>query len=248
VPRAATIDSAEFNEGGLRALLGRALGRNPIDALGLFLLLLAAGAILANALYRQPGPHPAPIFAVKPRPVATETAGASVPPLPRARPAARPDAAGRLHDLTADIQRELIKRGLFEGAADGVIGPKTDAAIRDFETLANMKVTGEPSEDLLRALQRGPKADTAPRAPSRDQIGEILSGSVSNAGTAQRIVAVQRALNDFGYGPVKATGTIGPETTAAIRKFESDRKMPVTGQVSARLVRELAALTGRPLE
>ena len=49
-------------------------------------------------------------------------------------------------------------------------------------------------------------------------------------------------------GPVKATGTIGPETTAAIRKFESDRKMPVTGQVSTRLVRELAALTGRPLE
>ena len=59
---------------------------------------------------------------------------------------------------------------------------------------------------------------------------------------------MQRALNDFGYGPVKATGTIGPETTAAIRKFESDRKMPITGQVSTRLVRELAALTGRPLE
>jgi len=252
VPRAATIDSADLNEGGLRALLSRALGRNPLDAVGLFLLLVAAGAILANALYRQPGPHPAPIFSVKPRPVATEPADGVVPPLPRARPpAAKSEAAAHPRaDLTANIQRELIKRGLFEGAADGVIGPKTDAAIRDFETLANMKVTGEPSEDLLRVLQRGPgKADTAaPRAPSRDQINEILSGSTSAPGTAQRIVAVQRALNDFGYGPVKATGSIGPETTAAIRKFESDRKMPVTGQVSARLVRELAALTGRPLE
>jgi len=252
VPRAATIDSADLDEGGLRALVRRALGRNPLDAIGLLLLLVAAGAILANALYRQPGPHPAPIFSVKPRPVATEPADGVVPPIPRARPLApKSDATPRTRaDVTTEIQRELIRRGLFEGAAYGVLGPKTDGAIRDFETLANLKVTGEPSEELLRALQRPPKAEAAtPRAAARaDQIGDLLSGSVPPAATAQRVVAVQRALNDFGYGPVKATGTIGPETTAAIRKFESDRKMPVTGQVSLRLIRELAALTGRPLE
>jgi peptidoglycan hydrolase-like protein with peptidoglycan-binding domain len=241
VPRAAAVDSDDLNEGGLRALFGRAFGRNPVDAIGLALLLIGVVAVLANALYRQPGPHPAPIFSVKPRPVAEPES--LVPPLPRARPpAARPRA-----DLTIDIQRELIKRGLFEGAADGVMGPKTDAAIRDFETLASMKVTGEPSEELLRALQRGPKTD-APRPAAHDQITELLSGSVPAAGTAQRVIAVQRALEDFGYGPVKATGTIGPETTTAIRKFESARKMPITGQVSPRLVRELAAVTGRPLE
>lgn len=247
MPRAATIE-AEAEEGGLRALLSRALGRNPVDAIGLFLLLLALGAILANALYRQPGPHPAPIFSVKPRPVAERTD--SVTPVPRARPAAaKSDATGRSRaDLVADVQRELIKRGLFEGAADGVMGPRTDAAIRDFETLASMKVTGEPSEELLRALQRRPKVEAAaPRAATRDQIHEVLSGSAASL-SAQRIIAVQRALNDSGYGPVKATGTIGAETTAAIRKFEGDRKMPVTGQISARLVRELAAFTGRPLE
>ena len=87
--RAATADSAEFeNEGGVRALLRRALGSNPLDAIALFVLVIAAGAILINALYRQPGPHPAPIFSVKPRPVATEPAEGVVPPMPRARPAA----------------------------------------------------------------------------------------------------------------------------------------------------------------
>jgi peptidoglycan hydrolase-like protein with peptidoglycan-binding domain len=244
VPRAAAVDSDDLNnEVGLRALFGRALGRNPIDVIGLALLAIGVLAILANALYRQPGPHPAPIFSVKPRPVATEPAA----PLPRARPpAAKPRA-----DLTIDIQRELIKRGLFEGVADGVTGPKTDAAIRDFETLANIKVTGEPSEELLRALQRGPRNDIktdTPRPAAHDQITELLSGSVPASGTAQRVIAVQRALDDFGYGPVKATGSIGPETSAAIRKFESARKMPISGAVSPRLVRELAAVTGRPLE
>ena len=83
--RAATVDSADPTHEGWRDLLRRALGRNPLDVIGIVVLLVAAGAILANALYRQPGPHPAPIFSVKPRPVAVEPAEI-VPPLPRVRP------------------------------------------------------------------------------------------------------------------------------------------------------------------
>ncbi len=115
----------------MRALLRRALGRNPLDAIGMFLLVIAAGAILVNALYRQPGPHPAPIFAIKPRPVATEPAGGVVPALPRARPeglvTAKPEAAARSRaDIITDIQRELSRRGLYDGPVDGMLGPKTD--------------------------------------------------------------------------------------------------------------------------
>ena len=46
----------------------------------------------------------------------------------------------------------------------------------------------------------------------------------------------------------KPTGTIGPDTQAAIQKFERERKLPVTGQVSDRLMRELAAVIGHPIE
>ena len=73
-------------------------------------------------------------------------------------------------------------------------------------------------------------------------IGDLIMSS------SRRVVAVQRALSDFGYGPVKATWLFGPDTKAAIEKFERDRKLPVTGQISDRLLRELAAVTGRPLE
>ncbi len=44
------------------------------------------------------------------------------------------------------------------------------------------------------------------------------------------------------------TGTIGPETQAAIQKFEREHKMQVTGVVSDRLLRELAAAIGHPVE
>ena len=62
------------------------------------------------------------------------------------------------------------------------------------------------------------------------------------------MTAVQRALNDYGYGPLKVTGTFGAETVSAIQKFERDRKLPVTGQISTRLLRELAVVTGKPVE
>ena len=96
---------------------------------------------------------------------------------------------------------------------------------------------------MLRAIQGAPlKTETAPRpTPRPDPIADLIAPT-------PRVVAVQRALNDFGYGPVKATGVYGSETIAAIQKFERDRKLPVTGQISPRLLRELAALTGRPLE
>jgi peptidoglycan hydrolase-like protein with peptidoglycan-binding domain len=245
--RAIAVDPREFESEGLRGLLRRALGRNPLDAVGIFVLVIAAGAILINALYRQPGPHPAPIFSIKPRPVASEPVGGVVPAMPRARqesiaPAKGEAAARPRADIITDVQRELSRRGLYDGPVDGMVGPKTDSAIRDFETSARLKVTGEASEEVLRAIMRTPlKTEAAAPRPRPDPIAELIA-------PAPRVTAVQRALNDYGYGPVKVTGNFGAETVSAIQKFERDRKLPATGQISPRLLRELAALTGRPLE
>jgi hypothetical protein len=65
---------------------------------------------------------------------------------------------------------------------------------------------------------------------------------------ARRVAAVQRALTQYGYGQLKPTGAVGADTQAAISKFEHARKLPVTGQMSDRLVRELTAMTGHPID
>ena len=59
---------------------------------------------------------------------------------------------------------------------------------------------------------------------------------------------MQRALTDYGYGQFKPNGTYGPETRAAIEQFERTRKLPVTGQISPKLMRELSVVTGRELD
>jgi peptidoglycan hydrolase-like protein with peptidoglycan-binding domain len=70
----------------------------------------------------------------------------------------------------------------------------------------------------------------------------------SHSAAAHRIASVQRALTEYGYGQLKPTGAVGADTQAAITKFERNRKLPVTGQMSDRLVKELTAMTGRPIE
>ncbi len=78
-------------------------------------------------------------------------------------------------------------------------------------------------------------------ARHNDPIAELISPT-------RRVSAIQRALAEFGYGQIKPTGAYDPDTRVAIERFERDHHMPVTGQISDRLVRELATMTGRSLE
>jgi peptidoglycan hydrolase-like protein with peptidoglycan-binding domain len=204
-------------------------------------VLAGASTTTANLPRPRPAEAPSPKAAASKAETAKLDRAKVEPPAP-----ARPTA-----EIVADIQRELARRGFYDGALDGRYGPKTDAAIRDFEQASGLKPSTEPSEALLRNILRTPyKARpstpaAAPRPPApltrSDPIGEMLTPS-------KRVVAVQRALAEFGYGQLNPSGIIDGETQAAIEKFERERKLPITGQISHRVVRELAAITGRPLE
>ena len=93
-----------------------------------------------------------------------------------------------------------------------------------------------------------PPAAPRPQAPAlrrNDPIAELIGASI---GSPSRVLAVQRALSEFGYGQIKVSGTLDQATTAAIEKFEGEHKLPVTGRISDRLLSELASMTGHPLQ
>jgi hypothetical protein len=78
-------------------------------------------------------------------------------------------------------------------------------------------------------------------ARRNDPIAELI-------GPTPRIIAVQRALSDYGYGQIKPSGILDDATSSAIEKFEREHKLPVTGRVSDRLVSDLETMVGHPLE
>jgi hypothetical protein len=245
-------DELEAETPSWRERLQQWMLRHPKDTVALFAAIGAVAAITVNALWLQTGPHPAPLFALRPVTARSFHRPPSNEVVPRPRPTKAnfiegPAAPRSRADLVGDIQTELAKRGFYNGAVDGVYGPKTDAAVRDFAQAAKFRADAEPTEALLqkivhsgiRVVRVAPPASMSRKHD--DPIADLL-------GPSSRLLAVQRALSEFGYGQISPTGVMGPETAAAIEKFERSREMPVTGQMSDRLVRELAVVTGRPLE
>jgi peptidoglycan hydrolase-like protein with peptidoglycan-binding domain len=94
------------------------------------------------------------------------------------------------------------------------------------------------------ATRSAPAAKPVAAAVQRENVSRDDPIAERIAAT-QRVATVQRALSEFGYGQIKPTGVAGPDTQAAIEKFERERMMPVTGKISARMLRELSAITGR---
>lgn len=225
--------------------MAAAISDHPREFVGIVMATVAIFAIVTNALFLQKGPHPAPIFATHPM-LKQETAVAPAQP-PVAKVNVAPDTAlQNRRQLIANIQRELNRKGFYDGIADGVWGAKTDAATRDFVQAAGLKVNPEANDNLLRALATSNVKAQSGRAGSTepvrtDPIAELIA-------PPKRVLAIQRALADFGYGQIKPNGIYDVDTRMAIEKFERDHRLPVTGEVSDRFVRELATMTGRPLE
>jgi len=107
----------------------------------------------------------------------------------------------------------------------------------------------DPLANLVKATSAAPVAPpTIVRPPAPIPASSRTETIANSAPISRRVAAVQRALTEYGYGQLKPTGTVGSDTQAAIQKFERERKLPMTGQMSDRLVRELTAMIGRPID
>ena len=201
-----------------RGLVMRILLRSPKDMVAGLIAAAAVCAIVANALFLQAGRHPSPMFGSVVTLPPPQAAVAS--PLPRPRPV---ELTARPVEAEPPEPRQVEVRGADSRNADHKnTDPMTNLVVRS---------TSAPAA--------APANVARPPAP--------IPATAQSAG-ARRVAAVQRALTQYGYGQLKPTGAVGSDTQAAIQKFERDRKLPVTGHMSDRLVRELTAVIGHPIE
>jgi hypothetical protein len=211
-----------------RGLVMRILLHSPKDLVAGLLAFAAVSAIIANALFLQAGRHPSPMFGTVTRIPAATSAAAS--PLPRPRPV----------EAAQSSEPRVVELKSADPKSDFKIDSKSDVRSADpkSDAMTNLvKSTAAP--------QATPSSIARPPAPIPAARNETIANQTP---AARRVAAVQRTLTEYGYGQLKPTGTVGSDTQAAIQKFERERKLPVTGQVSDRLLRELTAMIGRPVE
>jgi hypothetical protein len=207
--------------GTLGGPLGRALSRaarRPMRTLVQCAALGVAGLIIVNALALQSARHPAPLGASAAAPKGETLA--KHPPLPPVRPSA----------LAANQSQAAPLSGPVSGPA---AAQREAAPARETVTARPAARAGDPIGDLLRG--------DAPRA-------ETARGEASAREPVRPVLAAQRALVKLGHTQVKPDGVPGEATKSAIERFERERKLPVTGQLNPRTLRELAAASGMKLD
>jgi len=232
-----------------RGLLLRILLHSPKDVVAGLLACAAVSAILANALFLQAGPHPAPMFAS----ARLMGSSASVNLLPRPRPAEADltPTESRLAEPKSAEPRNPEPRNLEAKNPEAKNPEPRNPEARNTEAKnPESKNSESRSADPLANLMRGTPAPVSTPAVVRPPapIPPPPRTETTQSTGSRRVAAVQRALTEYGYGQLKPSGAIGPDTQTAIQKFERERKLPVTGQVSDRLVRELSVVIGHSID
>ncbi|MBR0717710.1 peptidoglycan-binding domain-containing protein [Bradyrhizobium liaoningense] len=228
--KAAAVDVETERNFAMRILL-----HSPKDTLAGLIACAAIGAIVANALFLQTGRHPAPMFGTVVNLPAPPSMSLSNP-LPRPRPLAA-------DSLPLEPKPMEFRVPEARPAEPKPVEPRAvERAPEKPEATASTSRSADPMTNLVKATTSAPSPSSVAVARPPAPI------PVQQNAAARRVAAVQRALSEYGYGQLKVTGAIGGETQAAIQKFEREHKMPVTGQVSDRLLRELAAAIGHPVE
>jgi len=131
----------------------------------------------------------------------------------------------------SNVQVALSDLGYVVGTADGVIGPKSRAAIRAYQADSGLPTSGEPSRALYEKLQ----ASIAQRSGQTAKPVEPATSTLSDA----MVTEAQTELRRRGYSISAITGSVNTETVAAVRAYQSDARLSVDGAISDALLQQL---------
>ena len=156
--------------------------------------------------------------AVPPMAVAAPAAPAAEPPLAAASPVE--------DDPIASVVDAPLPASAPAVAAEPAVAPSV--AMSDAAPPAEVAAPPRPAIPVVEAVPVSATPVAAAPSPS--------------SGASARYAAVQRALNNIGYGPVAENGVVDDATADAIRRFELDNGLPLTGRPEDRVVNRLISI------
>jgi peptidoglycan hydrolase-like protein with peptidoglycan-binding domain len=120
-------------------------------------------------------------------------------------------------------QETLNSEGFPPGAADGIYGPGTARAVREFQLKHGLDEDGIIGPETWQAL--------ASTRSGYSLGGGTLTGTLHGATGGDDVREAQLALADAGFSPGAIDSVYGPMTERAVLEFQSARDLPETGVV-----------------
>ncbi len=130
------------------------------------------------------------------------------------------------------VQQVLSDRG-FRTGVDGMMGPRTQAALRKFQRARNLDPSGQLNRQTLVALGIQ-KADSTASDEQEQYSREIVR-------------SVQRTLNNRGFQAGPANGVMSQQTQAALKDFQKSENLQETGKLNPGTLAALGVPPGEHL-
>ncbi len=123
-----------------------------------------------------------------------------------------------------ELQQLLKSLGLYSSAVDGQFGPKTEAAVKQFQKTHGLTVDGWAGPQTMAKL-RAAATPKPPATPAPAATG-LKQGSTGDA-----VKEVQMRLKALGLYNGAIGGNFGPSTEAAVKAFQKMKGLPQSGVV-----------------
>lgn len=125
------------------------------------------------------------------------------------------------------VQEHLRSAGAYNGAADGVWGPDSAAALQRFQASHQLQMTGQLNQATAATLGLDPAALLGTQQAA-------LPPPVPPAETLRpsSVRAIQERLRSLGFYTGGVDGTWGQSTQSAVAQFQQNRGLQPNGQLN----------------
>jgi peptidoglycan hydrolase-like protein with peptidoglycan-binding domain len=129
-----------------------------------------------------------------------------------------------------DAQARLRTLGFYNGPVDGLAGPETARAVEAFQRSRGLDPTGDLSSATVAEMRRDAAAPRSAAAAPSEREAAIPIGNQTAVRT------VQNRLKQLGFYDGPADGVWGVGTQTAVERYQREKRLPGTGELTARTV------------
>ncbi|MBA2388372.1 MAG: peptidoglycan-binding protein [Acidimicrobiia bacterium] len=146
---------------------------------------------------------------------------------------------GATGDLVRAVQQAIVRAGGYLlGGVDGVFGPGTASAVRAYQIVNDLPVTGVVDTATARVMGVSLSSSGSPRPGNP-------GGSLQLGRRGDAVRDLQRALIDAGVHVLGgADGIFGPATQSAVKSFQQRNGLPATGVADGATLQVLKGSNG----
>jgi murein L,D-transpeptidase YcbB/YkuD len=146
----------------------------------------------------------------------------------------------QIETITAERDQlaEANNQKILAGQDLNTMLARIEAATEELQQLDSLRASVSQAIEQTRLQFTGPSDQPAAMTES-----PAVSTTSAVRLSKQEIRTAQEALVDFGYGKLKADGSLGPSTRKAVEAFERAKGLPVTGKLGTATLQALRTHT-----